>query len=561
MPSPQVRQILANTPTASAPQDTSYAGYAIPTTSGMGQGAAQVFQPQNIPLDLSTFGQGLQQGVKGVTDGIKAKEAKDAQRAKVAQEAATTESNFSTIANAKQLALDEYMNKVEEDPKNADYHLRELKRQAALLEQMDKFKKAEYEDAANQKGRYVNTYSFTEEGVQNPAVVFDPLSASPEETQKRIKDAGGIDPFLAQLQRETSIGKSTFVADPKFSKENIEKAIIADIKTQLDLQQQEYLAKVAQDPTGTYDVATTVTTIPEAKYNELREQMLSRPDLMAGWMGNEIKDKGLPPQVFLGTPEGKAAMAAEYEAWVNGVLDTYKPRKTSLSTTKSGEGSGDGPGQPELGLTLAKESTPQLNGNTLYQAPTLKLGDKKVDKYTVSGITKNDEGKEQAIINETVTTSERDGNTTTSTPDIVQSMIDDPTVVEGYKNIVKQGAKKGNLPAVETAISDFEKAKVEKADITPQREGLKKHAEKVGYNPQEFVKVMGERGLVIDETLKSNILELDEDKFKSDVQGVVDAVLNQNVDRLVKEVKPQPPANQNNTFDPEAYFLQQTGGN
>ena len=129
----------------------------VPTTTGMGQGSAQVFTPQAGRLDTTAIQRGAQAIGQGISDGNAKKDAAAAARKKkmmdVSAAAYKQETDFPKTEALKQQAIDKFM----EDSVNGTdlaQSEKELMKSLGYIDVINKQGKEGFKNAHSQSGEY-----------------------------------------------------------------------------------------------------------------------------------------------------------------------------------------------------------------------------------------------------------------------------------------------------------------------------------------------------------------------------------------------------------------------
>lgn len=445
-----------------------YAGFSsgVPSTQGMGQGAAQVFQPQARQLDTSS----LEQGMYNIAGAYERNQA-----AKKAAEAARKKEQAKVAAEAQKLADGEFkvyqdaMKKQEEDFFNG------------LTKATAEGRENEYlADFTRERNNYLAAEKRAQDAMsayfKDPnKVVVDPetgetVSAFQYFGKKLNRDLSEDDLEMMQEGSWTQmmdneyldVNKQIMTKDPEFS---LEETVLDRFKNWQGMSE-ETKAKI-QSLNGQYDLKTLETIMPQEEYDKFIQSMKNDPMVMEKWSEQEAIRNGIPKNYLLSgrqainqdgginpvTGEGgpiireeKAPVQAEYEKAIESVLlpTVRKETKSIVQAPKEDTGDGGAPtGAARFELsTVTVSETPE--GQKEPVATDYKVwgaGDETINGVKVSGVVF------------------KDGKLVPNTVD--QGIVDDESLAIGYINKKNASFDKGEKVTQQEVIDLLKESKSE----------------------------------------------------------------------------------------------------
>ena len=311
----------------------------VPRSSGLGQGAAQVFAPEPIALDTSELGRGLQNLAGGVAQNIKnknAQKAKDAAELKKIQDiqAGTTPLYTGLFRNKVDKLMETALN---EDLTQAQ--INELTSSVSRIKQdtenAEKLSVELYKEAMkdpNKMARDPNTNEWRPEY----EILLERLSQSPNESDIELNDQG----LAAQsvLLEMGEVEKGSLKYDPNFNAESV----INESFAKFAPQSKEVRAIVSElgQGDGEYDFKKVISSMNPNERNKFINQIKKDEYLMRKWVDNRAVKMGQRRSDLTNEEEldlVRAAWEEEVEDIATRLPSEYKE---SGSIVKSGDGSG-----------------------------------------------------------------------------------------------------------------------------------------------------------------------------------------------------------------------------
>lgn len=164
----------------------------VPTTTGLGQGAAQVFAPQAIPTDMSSIGQGLQQVGAAVGQMAIDKKKKEAEQMKLLQDLEKGETV--KFRDAQRKAVDQFVNdwKTSDDPSYFEQNFTHLARQNEDLNMAEDVAVEQYKALKDDPNKKVPIQNEEGETVYVPAwqAIFNDLTVPVSEDESELLNEG-----------------------------------------------------------------------------------------------------------------------------------------------------------------------------------------------------------------------------------------------------------------------------------------------------------------------------------------------------------------------------------
>ena len=306
----------------------------VPTTTGMGQGSAQVFTPQAGRLDTTAIQRGAQAIGQGISDGNAKKDAAAAARKKkmmdVSAAAYKQETDFPKTEALKQQAIDKFM----EDSVNGTdlaQSEKELMKSLGYIDVINKQGKEGFKNAQSQSGEYKDALYWDEENMkyENPTYQYEFLGDSSTD------DVEDIQLWAADtMQKMSPKVNENIMYNPKFTEGDMNKALLDEIDASLRLQGKEKLNRVYNDRTGELIVQETLTGITEDDYNSALEAVQNRPDFLASYMTTRAIEEGNAPSM-LSDDNAKDIYRNDYNAFVKQTGERYRPSKLETKTFKA----------------------------------------------------------------------------------------------------------------------------------------------------------------------------------------------------------------------------------
>ena len=432
-----------------------HAGYTIPTSTGLGQGGAQVFSPQPVQLDTTGLQRGILAAGQGIASGIAQKaemdDAKKRRRMELAEKAYNQDTFFPQTEALKNRAVEEYL-----DPKSDRYDdYSALKRDLGYIKTIDTNAKEGYKQAQDQTGVYKDALYYDEElgGYDSPIAQYEFLA------EADIDDIDDLQLWAAdtanrlQPQRNENI-----IYNPKFDQSDFDKAMLDELNSVFKARGEQNLNAVYDDKSGKLIVAETGEAISEEDFqNAVRAIKYNRPEFMASYMTSKLIEEGNAPHA-LQDKNAVGIYQKGYESAIEEAAERYRPQKTTVKTLKN---TGDVVGAPstkyEISYGGAEEA--QYKNGKIKLEPSIILGDVSVKGEKVVGLTRKD-GREAAIV-----ARKEDG-------ELKRDILPDSSLVEGYKNEVKNRASGAEKSTVVDAINKFEKSPTREADVTEEMKSI-----------------------------------------------------------------------------------------
>ena len=305
----------------------------VPTTTGMGQGSAQVFTPQAGRLDTTAIQRGAQAIGQGISDAAAEKDAEAAARKKkmmdVSAAAYKQETDFPKTEALKQEAIDKFM----EDSVNGTdlaQSEKELMKSLGYIDVINKQGKEGFKNAQSQSGEYKDALYWDEENMkyENPTYQYEFLGDSSTD------DVEDIQLWAADtMQKMSPKVNENIMYNPKFTEGDMNKALLDEIDTSLKNRGQQKLNRVYNDKTGELIVQETLTGITEDDYNSALEAVQNRPDFLASYMTTRAIEEGNAPSM-LSDDNAKDIYRNDYNAFVQEAGERYRPSKLETKTLK-----------------------------------------------------------------------------------------------------------------------------------------------------------------------------------------------------------------------------------
>jgi hypothetical protein len=309
----------------------------VPTTTGMGQGSAQVFTPQAIQLDTTAIQRGAQAIGQGISDAAaekKATEAKAAkakaeekkERAKLAAEAAAlANGEFPVYQQALKRKSDTSIDKILSGDLNEEEAQLEL---ATLKTDLLNIKAQEKRDADMMKvaagdpnkkiydenqGKWISAFEYNAQRL-NQDLNSDLASSVDEGIFGQLMGEDYIDANEMMVQYEPDFNLDREVVD-QFSK-----WAGSSKETQL------YLTQVKDG----VDLQTVASQMSDDQQQAFRDHMKRQTDLQAKWAGKSMVDQNLPAYITK-DPQFGQELKDQYVDYIDGMI-LPSTRQTTLST-------------------------------------------------------------------------------------------------------------------------------------------------------------------------------------------------------------------------------------
>lgn len=305
----------------------------VPTTTGMGQGSAQVFTPQAGQLDTTAIQRGAQAIGQGIADAAAKKDAAEAARKKkmmdVSAAAYKQETDFPKTEALKQEAIDKFM----EDSVNGTnlaQSEKELMKSLGYIDVINKQAKEGFKNAQSQSGEYKDALYWDEENMkyENPTYQYEFLGDSSTD------DVEDIQLWAAEtMQKMSPKVNENIMYNPKFTEGDMNTALLDEIDTLLKNRGQEKLNRVYNDRTGELIVQESLTGITDDDYNSALEAVQNRPDFLASYMTTRAIEEGNAPSM-LSDDNAKDIYRNDYNAFVQEAGERYRPSKLETKTFK-----------------------------------------------------------------------------------------------------------------------------------------------------------------------------------------------------------------------------------
>lgn len=308
----------------------------VPTTTGMGQGSSQVFQPKVIALDNTAMRQAVNKASNvgaGTADAINKGKAKDAAKKKkmmdVSAAAYKQETDFPKTEALKQQAIDKFM----EDSVNGTdlaQSEKELMKSLGYIDVINKQAKEGFKNAQSQSGEYKDALYWDEENMkyENPTYQYEFLGDSSTD------DVEDIQLWAAEtMQKMSPKVNENIMYNPKFTEGDMNTALLDEIDTLLKNRGQEKLNRVYNDRTGELIVQESLTGITDDDYNSALEAVQNRPDFLASYMTTRAIEEGNAPSM-LSDDNAKDIYRNDYNAFVQEAGERYRPSKLETKTFK-----------------------------------------------------------------------------------------------------------------------------------------------------------------------------------------------------------------------------------
>jgi len=273
----------------------------VPTTTGMGQGSAQVFTPQAGRLDTTAIQRGAQAIGQGISDAAAEKKAAEAKAAKAKAEADAKlnerkAGQYNYNEAAMNMATDEIQKKyINGEIDFAEYN-EQINRFTKNTEGIRQFETGVLQPEQQKFATDENARSYGEDGGWDTyANRTDYLSGDLDETAiELIKEDPTLGKFNAyQQSKYRDVQKNFSKYDPEFS---LAGAAFSDSawSSFKDSQDETTRAIIEDAEKQGYDKKTIVSTkIGSDKY---RDHLKQRPDIMGKWVQQQKFNENLSPE-------------------------------------------------------------------------------------------------------------------------------------------------------------------------------------------------------------------------------------------------------------------------
>lgn len=444
-----------------AEQGGSFAGFSsgVPTTGQMGQGLAQVFTPQAIGLDTSA----VQRAGANIGNAIQQREAENRRKKALEQQRLNdivdgADMFFPQMESLKQQSIDNYYKRVEQGatPEEAG---RLLQTELSKVKNQNDVLKEKYKKAQTQTGEFKDAKYFDEEEgeYENPTEMFTPL-------MKPVEGDVDIDEWFMSINETYDPKRNeNIIYNPQYTESDIAEAIADEIDRIKKNRGEEKLNRVYNDKTGQLIVQETLSGISDEDYNSAVQSLQQdHPEFLTSFMTTRLIEEGNAPSA-LGDKNAKDIYQGQYNSFIEETANRYRPQSVSTKTLKKPTDSDSGDGKPtvEYEISYGGAEEAELQGYELKQEPSILLGDVKVKGQNVVGLTRK-QGKPVAI----VTKKDDEGN-------IITKFDPDSSVIQGYRNEVKNRASSSEKPSVVNALGEFDSAKDRTVNIEPEVKELK----------------------------------------------------------------------------------------
>ena len=445
----------------------------IPSTTGLGQGAAQVFAPQAIPLDTSS----IQRGATAIGQGIAAeKEARakaaeqkrkdDAKAAADAQAMAKGELPYYQSAyNEKMKEFNGFLNgedvgmSAEEFQSQWVGEMNTLKAQEAVrVKELDALRKDEKAVVWDEEtGMWIPAYT--------AAIGRYAREATDEEKELVKEGLFAQDDFVrSQEFLNTRIEKN-----PEFS---LGKEVVDEYVRWKGGKGVDVSAMVSDTSDPDTQIRTIISKDSPAEQQAFKEHIKrNRDDLVEQYTRNKAIQGNVPPELMSAPFKENWKQNFDYDVEQVLLPSGLQVQKTLV---KSGDGNGSG-GTTELKTSIEGADNTEIIGDKAYAAISLPLGDAKVGGYDVVRLIKTSD-KEGVVTVEKLDSGE-----------VRETSRWDAKLAEGYKTNRKMASDKAEKSAVEKALKEFEESPIAEIDITAEREGLKNQMRKSNYDIDLFI--------------------------------------------------------------------------
>jgi hypothetical protein len=305
----------------------------VPTTTGMGQGSAQVFTPQAGRLDTTALQRGVQNLGQGIAQADANKKKAEADRKKkmmdVTSAAYDQKTDFPKTEALKQREIDKFNESVI-NGESIDVAERNMMKNLGYIDVINKQAKGGYKNAQSQSGEYKDALYWDEENMkyENPTYQYEFLGDT------SIDDVEDIQLWTSDTMEKISPkANENIMYNPKFTEGDMNKALLDEIDASLRLKGKEKLNRVYDDRTGELIVQETLTGIDDDVYNNALEAVQSRPDFLASYMTTRAIEEGNSPSV-LNDQNAKDIYQQDFNAFVQQTGERYRPSKMETKTLK-----------------------------------------------------------------------------------------------------------------------------------------------------------------------------------------------------------------------------------
>ncbi len=436
-----------------------YAGYSsgVPTTTGIGQGDAQVFTPISVKnLDTSALQRGIgslertsQRNKAANNAELQRQKRQDAALAKEVQGLA--DGNFTVYQQGFEKMDQDFFDGLDEAEDLDQYTADFLTKRNSVTQSEQRYKdlmKHAYK-TPNEKvfdeesGRWVSSFDYYGRR----------LNRDLDETDIELIDEGS---FGQYMDNDYLDGHSKTVAyDPDFSADRE----VVDQFAKWASQSNDTQAYLNAYKNGV-DIKTIISQMPEEQEDRFREYIKNQSDLQSKWAVKSMVDQNLPDYI-VNDPSFSEDLNEQWGTYVDQVAlpSTKKTKKDFRSDPayQKPKQTGSGGLGVDYEVSYTNDSNFDYTGEEIKQQPSVFLGDTKVKGQNVVGLTKKD-GKEAAIV------TYKDDN-----DEIITDVKTDDGLVTGYKNNRLNQASEAEKSSVDSVLTEFSEAKPKSFGLSKER--------------------------------------------------------------------------------------------
>lgn len=340
-----------------------FAGYqtGVPTTTGMGQGAAQVYAPQAIGIDTSSF-ENAMYNIAGAYERKKQRE----REVDLKRQAKLDEVNagiYNINNEAKNELVDQAIQKSIEDGTDPMQAINAALYQAEAIDKTE----TEIIKPLISKLSEENTLLYDDEGKYVPPAqaqefLTQSLKDSPE-AQEAIKN-GTYNQWLQNKALE--LDERSIKYDPNFS---LGGEMLTEFQKYSQGAKSSDISAAVSDLNAGYDLKTVFSKYPDVREEFTTQHLPSRTDIAKKWAANYVVNQGLSPYMYKAADKEFMGLAMDAMLDEAGSVALPKPQTTAqMSVAQKADG---GAGAKALEAALSPPAAFVLNKGKDNETPVL----------------------------------------------------------------------------------------------------------------------------------------------------------------------------------------------